>query len=411
MSDKLLQQLQQSAHLALKSESVQEGIRHLSHAFTLFSEEITQLKSSLPKLQENVPGVNEDLEKKIAELGRLTYLLNTILKNSSEAILFIDLNGTLITMNETCSKILNVNIEASLFHKYWEIFPDDFFGFSMKEALKFGISHRLLYKTYPPKELEISTVFSYDGPKASHGLILLIRDISDKQKLHRMAHRADRMKELGEMAATVAHEIRNPLGGIRGYASLLYRDLAEAKHLQEMAALIVEGTKQLEKLVTTILQYARPIQIELQSIDLGALLRSVIKFVKIDPAFPKDIQILSHIPNEPLLAPVDKEALQSALLNLIFNAFQAMPQGGQLTLSLLKQTNCLQISVSDTGIGMEEEKLKQLFSPFFTTKQKGNGLGLVETQKIVQAHQGTIEVRSVLHKGSTFTISLPLRKS
>jgi len=374
-------------------------------------EKVNKLNVVCSNLQEKLTTVNQDLQKTNMELDRSQHLLDSILKNISEAIVFIDLKGILTIVNDQAIKLLQLKKESSLFASYWSLFSDDFFGFSMKEALNFGISHRLLYKSYPPKEFEISTHFFYEGAKETHGLMILLRDITEQQNLHLMTERTNRMKELGEMTAVVAHEIRNPLGGIRGYASLLYRDLSDEIHLQEMAGFIVDGTKQLEKLVTTILQYARPIQIKLNSIDLNALLRSVIRFIKIDPSFPKKIQIAAHIPDEPLLAPIDAEALKSALLNLIFNAFQAMPEGGLLTLSLLKQTHCCQITISDTGIGMGDELLKQLFSPFFTTKQKGNGLGLVETQKIIQAHRGTIEVRSVLNKGSTFTITLPLRRS
>jgi signal transduction histidine kinase len=122
------------------------------------------------------------------------------------------------------------------------------------------------------------------------------------------------------------------------------------------------------------------------------------------------VRLAMHIPDAPLLAPIDTEALKSALLNLIFNAFHAMPNGGILTLSLLKMETSYQIAVTDTGVGIEEEHLKNLFAPFFTTKQMGNGLGLVEAQKIVQAHFGAIDVRSRIGKGTTFTITLPLKR-
>ena len=117
-----------------------------------------------------------------------------------------------------------------------------------------------------------------------------------------------------------------------------------------------------------------------------------------------------HIPDSPILAPIDPDALKSALLNLIFNAFQAMPLGGVLTISLLKMETSCQIAVSDTGIGMDEEQQARLFSPFYTTKQKGNGLGLVETGKIIQAHFGSIDVRSQPKQGTTFTLTLPLKR-
>jgi len=412
MSDNILQQLQQSADLALKSQSVQEGVHHLSRAFALFSEEANRLKSAYSKLQERFQTVNQELGLKIGELSRLTHYLNNILRHISDALLFIDLEGTVTILNEAAQKLLKIKPEKILFKKIGDHFPDDYFGFSMKEALKFGIPHSLLYKSYPneKKEMEISTSFVFEGPKIYHGMILVLRDISEKQKLQLIANRNDRMKELGEMAATIAHEIRNPLGGIRGYASLLYRDLAESRHLQEMAGFIIDGTKSLEKVVTAVLHYSKPVQVHFQTLEIGAYLKQIGKFVKVDPAFPENVKFDMHIPHSPLLAPIDPEFLKSALLNLIFNAFQAMPQGGVLTLSLLKNENCCQIAISDTGIGMEEEQMQNLFSPYFTTKQKGNGLGLVETQKIIQAHFGTIDVRSQPGKGTTFTMTLPLKR-
>lgn len=398
--------LKSAADAAIKSQSVQEGVQHLSRAFALFSEEANRLKNAYAKLQERFQTVNQELGVKVAELSRLTHYLNNILKNISDAILFVNLEGTVTILNDAAQKLLKVKPETVLFKKFWETFQDETFGFSMREALKFGISHRLLYR----KEMEIATMFVYEGNKLYHGMILVLRDISEKQKLQLIANRNDRMKELGEMAATVAHEIRNPLGGIRGYASLLFRDLADSAHLQEMAGYIIEGTKSLEKIVSAVLHYSKPIQIQPQTLDLGAFLKQIGKFIKVDPAFPPNVRLALHIPDSSLLAPIDPEALKAALLNLIFNAFQAMPLGGILTLSLMKMETSCQIAVSDTGVGIDEEQLKSLFSPFFTTKQKGNGLGLVETQKIVQAHFGAIDVRSQPGKGSTFTITLPLKR-
>ncbi len=407
MSDNFLQQ--QSADLARISESVQEGAH--SRSFTLLSEEAQRLKNAYNKLQERFQAVNQELGTKNGELNRLACYLGHLLKNVSDAVLFIDLGGTVAIVNEAAQKILKIKAETILYKRFWDHFSDDYFGFSMREALKFGIPHKLLYKTLQKsKEAEISTSFVFDGPKIYHGMILVLRDISEKQELQLVANRNHRMKELGEMSSQIAHEIRNPLGGIRGYASLLFRDLEEAPHLQEMAGLIIEGTKSLEKMVTAVLHYSKPIQIEIQTIEIGHYLKQIGKFVKVDPAFPENVKFEMHIPSSPLFVPFDPEALKSALLNLIFNAFQAMPDGGIATVSLLKMENNCQIAVSDTGIGIEEEQLGNLFSPFFTTKQKGNGLGLVETQKIAQAHFGKLEVRSQPGKGSTFTLSLPMKR-
>lgn len=421
MSDPLLSQLQQTAALAINSKNPEEGIRHLSSAFQLFSEETGRLKEAYAKLQERFQTVNQELAQahinllqKIAELNRVTHYLNNILQNITQGIVFIDLDGSITTWNDAAARLLSIAAQNVLFKRASACFPDDFFGFPLREALKFGLPQRLIYKTVQNgdsvKELEISTTFIYEGPKTFHGLIILLRDITELQRLQRMASQSGRMQALGEMAATVAHEIRNPLGGIRGYATLLYRDLAGQKNLQEMAGYVIEGTKSLETLVTTILSYARPVQIKLESVELGAFLKQLGKFVRVDPAYPSNVKLEIHIPQDPLLAPADPEALKSCLLNLIFNAFQAMPQGGMLTIALLQFDTTCQIAVTDTGIGIDPKHQPQLFSPFFTTKQKGTGLGLVEAQKIAQAHGGQIDVRSELGRGSTFTVILPLNR-
>jgi len=332
------------------------------------------------------------------------------LQNISQGIVFIDLEGIITTLNDSAARLFNVSSQDILYQNFWSRFPDDFFGFSMREALRFGLAQRLIYKSIESKELEISTTFIFEGPKTYHGLIILLRDITEIQRLQRTSNRNDRMKELGEMAATVAHEIRNPLGGIRGYATLLYRDLADQKNLQEMAGFVIEGTKSLEALVSTILTYARPVQIQPQSLELGAFLKQLGQFVRVDPSFPAHTKIDIHIPQDAILAPADPEALKSCLLNLIYNAFQAMPQGGLLTIALIQLDSTCQIAVTDTGVGIDPKHLQQLFSPFFTTKQKGTGLGLVEAQKIAQAHGGQIDVRSQLGRGSTFTLTLPLKR-
>ena len=210
--------------------------------------------------------------------------------------------------------------------------------------------------------------------------------------------------------ASIVHEIRNPLSSIRGFATLLERDLESYPPLQEMAHTILEGIKILEKLTTAVLQFAKPLQIHPESADLAAFLKKVVRFAKADPAFPQQVRILTNIPNGSFLIPFDPAALQSALLNLIFNAVQAMPNGGELSLSLIQMDRACQIAVTDTGIGIDPGIMEHLFSPFFTTKKWGNGLGLIEVQKIVQAHYGTIDVRSSPDKGSTFTITLPSKR-
>lgn len=379
-------------------------MHYLSEAFSLFSLEAQELQESYAKLQQQLDSVNGELHRKIMELNRVNRVLHNVLQHISDAILFLDLKGTILLCNHTGERLLQKK-DLSL-RRFSEVFPDDFFGFSMQEALILGIAHPLLYH----KDWEIATTFVYEGPKSYHGLIVVFRDISEKNKMQQGLHRQDRFQELGAMAATIAHEIRNPLGGIRGYASLLHQDLEKLPPQKEMASAILQGTQRLESLVSSILQYARPISISPVSLEVGTFLRSILRFAKADPQTPSTIFWSIHIPKEPFWAPIDEQALRGALLNLFTNGIEAMSGKGTLTVALLRHDLSYQISISDTGEGIEEDLLPKLFSRFFTTKEGGNGIGLHETQKIVQAHFGTIEVRSKKGKGTTFTLTLPIKR-
>ena len=283
------------------------------------------------------------------------------------------------------------------------------------ESLRMGTDHSQMVKATPTgsdygsKDC-VNLLSSTAVSRLNQGIIVMIRDVSEIHRLQVIAARTDRMKVLGEMAAQVAHEIRNPLGGIKGFAALLKRDLADHPELQKMADHIIDGTDSLNNLVEQILHYSRPVHHHPENTDLIELLQQVKQLVLADANIYKpDIAILIHSPFKELILSLDSSHFKSAILNLIVNAIQAMPKGGTITLSIEKQPGWIILKVADTGIGIAEEMLPQLYSPYFTTKPTGNGLGLVEVQKVIQAHGGTIDVSTVLNEGTTFTIKLPVQ--
>ncbi|MFT5319660.1 MAG: signal transduction histidine kinase, partial [Chlamydiales bacterium] len=226
-------------------------------------------------------------------------------------------------------------------------------------------------------------------------------------RLQRLATRNNRLEELGEMAASVAHEIRNPLGGIEGFASLLCRDLVDRPESQNMASQIVEGTRALNNLVSRVLDYSRPIDMYYEQIDLVSFVEKNKKFILMDHSFPKNVSLVLESECESLEAHVDPNLINSVLYNLIFNAAQALPEGGRVVISLEDEGQNFVLKVADTGVGISAENLEKIFSPFFTTKHNGNGFGLSEVYKVVQAHDGTIEVNSELDQGTAFVIRIP----
>lgn len=417
----ILNKLNNAANLALNSKTTEESMKHLARAFALFSQETNRLENAYQRLQQRFNQVNIQLEKtdselrkKITDLNSVSSYLNNILKNMSQGILYIDLDGIVTTYNNAAIEILEMEEKQVLFKSYLDNFKDDFFGFSIKDALIFGLCQKITYiisdTSKEKKDIEVCSSFVYDCPKSYQGLIILLKDVTKIQKLKILANRNERLKELGRMAASVAHEIKNPLGGIRGYASLLYKDLEGSKHLQDMTSYIIEGTKALERIVNNVLEYARPVIVDPISLDISQVIKEIIRSIKIDSSFSDKVKIQLHTPETDFYIPADKELIKSAILNLIVNAYQAMDDTGELNISVIKNNNSCLISITDNGEGIEEKDLENIFSPFFTTKQNGNGLGLTQANKIIQAHFGHLEVRSQLNKGTTFTITLPIMR-
>jgi len=327
--------------------------------------------------------------------------VEAILDLIGEGLLMFTPKGEIALANKTAEEILEKKISR-------DNLADEIFGFSIHDALAHSQAPETLGIAYQTesgaqKELTIRTYF------VDHHLLVIIHDVTEARRMEALAGRHDRMKELGDMVATVAHEIRNPLGGIRGFATLLHRDLQTQPQLQEMAQHIIEGADHLSQFVTNVLNYSRPAQAHFEPTELNALLDELRTHVQADSSLEPHTRLVCLPSASPVVALVDPHLLQSAVLNLVVNAIQAMPEGGELTLSVKQQEDRAILQVTDTGEGIPSENLSQLFTPFFTTRPKGNGFGLAEVKKIVQAHSGTIDVKSKLGYGTTFTLNLPLR--
>lgn len=389
-----------------------QEIGDLTRAFQLFSKEMGKLERSYSALKKEFRQVNlqlemsnKELEQKVAELDTTTAYLRGILDSMAQGILFIEATGEVTTYNRAAEAILAVPADQVLGRPYRDSFADEQFGLSIRDCLKEQKGHDWFPSPYTcpdgrQRHLELSIA------PANLGLILLLRDRTEIRQLQSLAARNDRLKELGEMAAAVAHEIRNPLGGIKGFAALLARDLEESPHQAQMASSIVEGAAILDRLVSNVLHYARPISIQLKRVSFGKLIDDVIELVRADQTLVGEVQLLFEKPTPALFAKLDPELFKGALLNLYVNAIHATSGKGEIRTLLTSDSEGVHLSISDDGCGIEEENLEKIFSPFFTTKERGNGLGLAEVHKVIQAHGGTIELLSHPGQGTTFTIHL-----
>lgn len=218
--------------------------------------------------------------------------------------------------------------------------------------------------------------------------------------------RTSRLAALGELSAGIAHEIRNPLTSVKGYAQLLAEELPEEDEKQEYTRIIEREVIRMERIVQGLLAFAHPSSSQFQPVDLDQVLDETLILVNF-PSFRQHLEFRRAFePN--IMLEADREQIKQIILNLIINATQAMPDKGTITVTTWRDTDSAFIRVSDTGPGVLPEHLDKLFNPFFTTKEKGTGLGLSIVHRLIELHHGQIQVNSTPGIGTEFTIQLPL---
>jgi signal transduction histidine kinase len=218
--------------------------------------------------------------------------------------------------------------------------------------------------------------------------------------------KAERLSTLGEMAAVLAHEIRNPLGSIRGTAEILKDDYPPDNPKHEFVDIQIRETERLNRVVEDFLRMARPQPAEMKSCRVREELETIVTLVALDARERKVDVVLDSTGDDPIIKG-DGEKLRQAFLNILINALQATPPGGKVTLSVHSQGSLVDISVTDNGSGIDSEMLDRLFEPFFTTKSDGTGLGLAITKKIIEGHGGVIRVESRAGEGTIVRVRLP----
>lgn len=241
------------------------------------------------------------------------------------------------------------------------------------------------------------------------GTMIILHDLTETKRLQSSLQKQEKLAAIGNLAAGVAHEVRNPLSSIKGYATYfgsLFKEGSEGKKAAEVMTAEVE---RLNRVISELLEIARPSDIKPRPTDVSFLLNSSLRLVQ-QEAEAAGVRIETVIvPGIPLFA-LDPDRLTQALLNLYINAIQAMPEGGQLTVSAGETAAGLEMVVADSGAGIPEEAFNKIFDPYYTSKNTGTGLGLAVVLKVVEAHGGTIRVRSALGRGTGFTVTLPRKE-
>ncbi|HJT23682.1 MAG TPA: ATP-binding protein [bacterium] len=355
-----------------------------------------------------------------------------ILESMSNGLLVIDLNGHVTTFNQAAARILEIPQDKAVHHDFVKVFsryP------SFLEALQTIYSN---HQQLENKEINLSEETPKFirlrsapllGPDAQQlGMEVLFTDETQLRKLQAQIKTSEKMATIGELAAGIAHEIRNPLGAMKGFTEILQKKLNRQPDAQEMVADIASEIEILNKIVTNFLIFAKPMAIELQEIEMTEVVQGVLPLVSKE-AEAKKIKV-AYKPQAGLLTRLDVEQFRRAVLNLALNAVQASPPGQGITVGMrgftrvellrfLEEKGIGELTpvetegrwaalwVLDEGSGIAPENLKKLFTPFFTTKTEGFGLRLSITKKIVESLGGNVAAVNRPEGGAMFLILLP----
>lgn len=413
------------ANLVQASMEAAHGNLH-QDVHTRTGDEVEILSSNFDLMIREIRSHRDLLESQLAEIKRLQHYLEKLLTTMNDGLMSVSLEGRLAAINPAALSILGIrDAEPKRGESISGFIPEgtDLYGY---------IQHRLKHPEgrgqheirFPGKEqirvLLVGSSVLQDDRDHPEEIIFNIHDITERKELEARVRQAQRLAGLGTLAAGMAHEIRNPLSAIKTFVQLLPKKMEKPGFLEKFNRTVPREIDRLNNLVEDLLELARTPHYRFESTDIRSLLSEIFDFVEEELAKNR-IRSQWELPPDLPAVSADASQLTKAFQNLIRNAVQAMPGGGRLTVAARYETGeegpfaapknpprRLCITFSDTGPGMSADVLKNIFNPFFSTKDKGTGLGLAITHKVVKEHGGFIQATSTPGDGSRFTVVLPV---
>ena len=351
--------------------------------------------------------LNAQLLSSVSEIGGLRALNENILRSLSSGLLTIDHQGRVLFANPTAATLLGASGNLS--------------GRDCDELMP-GVRHHLDDSGGLRNRFELTMTRLHDNRRVSLGItcsplldekglflghIVNFQDVTELREMERVLRRNERLAALGTLAASVAHEVRNPLAAIAGCAELLEPDVEEED--KRLIKVIRSESARLADIVTDLLDYARPRRLERTKIEFGRALTELADSFRADPS-NADVDLRVNVPKQPVPVELDISQITQVLWNLVRNGAEAMEGNGRLDIDLEEvDRELVRIRVHDRGNGISAKDLERIFEPFFSTKSGGTGIGLALVHRIVDEHGGKIEVKSTVGQGTVFTLDLPRR--
>lgn len=348
-----------------------------------------------------------------------------VIDSVGDGVIVFDRQGTVTLMNPAAQEITGISRRQGVGHQFRDIFAGEEIVREMVEKTAttgMAISdHENIALSrgghLTPVSATTSPLLQDNGEQI--GTILVLRDLTNIRDLERAVRQADRLSTLGTLAAGLAHEVKNPLGGIKGAAQLLERELPAESELHDYTRVMIREVQRVNRIVEELLELASPRPLQPTKVNLHKILGDIL-ILQRGGGEGKNITFQQQF--DPSIPPIlgDEALLTQLFLNLVKNAVEAVGEAGlvRVTSRVLadysmtpkgeRRARLVAVEISDDGPGIGKEEMEHLFTPFYTTKAKGTGLGLAICQKIVSEHRGMIKVDSDAGRGTTFTVMLPL---
>jgi two-component system nitrogen regulation sensor histidine kinase GlnL len=348
-----------------------------------------------------------------------------VVDNIDRAVIAIDRTGHIALFNPAAQACTGLSERQGLGRHYQELFAGQggilaLIHSAMAAGRSISDDENILLQrpSYPPLPVSVSVSPIYTPDGTQEGVVLIIRDLSRLRELEEAVRRADRLSMLGTLAAGLAHEIKNPLGGIKGAAQLLAMELGSGNPLLEYTSIMVKEVERVNGIIEELMDLARPRPPQFSAVNLGKVLGDIVLFQK-EAHRGKDLAFNLNL--DPSIPPLlgDENLLTRLFLNLIKNAAEAIEKSGRVDISSKVASDyhmqspgkrpvpLIVVEIRDNGRGIPADELEHIFTPFYTTKNRGSGLGLATCQKIVDGHRGFLRVESTPGEGTVFSVSLP----
>ena len=373
------------------------------------------------KFLKNFDKVSDNEKKRIFErLSDLCYSQNTIIENLEEGIISIDINGIIQGINKKACFLFSIprNSENEPLSKY---LSETETGKIILELIKENDSNTKLLKDDDNKRILQINIFPLGDSGRIIGTLIKAFDITQTYENSQKLKRAEQLASLTTLAAGVAHEIKNPLGSISIYIQLIEKIIKKNidnssqcfLELKDYCAIIKEEIGRLEDTINSFLFSVRKLELNLEEININSLILSTVDFLKYEIE-NNNINIEIKFDRDNLIMRIDEKYIKQSLINIIQNAIDSILEKAEIKnkkeiqIKLKTIDNYALIIVKDNGIGIKEDMLPKIFEPYFTTKRHGTGLGLTNVARIIEAHNGNINIESEYNKGAEVIIKLPL---